>query len=117
MEKDFLMVLLERSWKGELQPGQFKEELGGHVAELAGQIQDVKSHCQSVTAKIGVDPNLAPPGEEHRARAIVDTWRVLTVRPRIEERNLCTDRLIVDKALAVNRENPGLAAALLALEA
>lgn len=116
MKKDFLMTLLEKSWKGELVPGQFQEELGWHVAGLAGQIQDINSHCASVAARIGIDHSLAPPDEEFRARAIIDTLRVLTVvRPLIAERDVCTDRLIIDKALEVNSENPGLAAALLAL--
>lgn len=115
MGKDFLVTLLERSWRGELQPGQFEEELGWRVAELAGRIQDVNLHCASVAARIGVDPSLAPPGGEHTSRAIVDTWRVLAVRPLVEERNLCTDRLIIDKAFEVNPEDHLLAAALLAL--
>lgn len=115
MRKDFLMTLLQRSWNGELVSGQFREELGWHVAELAGGIQDVNSRCAKVAARIGIDPSLAPPGDEHRARAIVDTWGVLTVRPLVAERDLCIDRLIVDKALEVNPEDPRLAAALFSL--
>lgn len=109
------MTLLERSWNGELVPGQFKEELGWHVAELAGKIQDVNFHCAGVAARIGIDPNLAPPGEKHRAWAIVEVYRASTVRPPVEERDLCTDRLIIDKAFEVNRQNSQLAAALLSL--
>lgn len=115
MRKDFLMTLLERSWNGELVPGQFEEELGWHVAELAGLIQDVNFHCASVAARIGVDRNLARSGDEYTSRALVDTWRELTVRPLTAERDVYTGRLIADKAFEVGRENPQLAAALLSL--
>lgn len=112
MKKDFLMTLLEKGWRKELQPGQFKEELGWHVAELAGQIQDVNFHFASVAAQVVAD---APHDEKFRGSAIVDTLRVLTVRPLLEERDLCQDRLIIGKAFEVNLENPQLAAALLSL--
>lgn len=116
MSKDFLSTLLGRSQRGELiRPGQFQDELGARVADLAGQIQDVDAHFASVVARVGVDRNLARPGDEHTARTLFDTFRELRVKPLIKERDVCTDRLIVDKALGVNRENPGLAAALLAL--
>lgn len=115
MGKDFLTNLLERSWAGELQPGQFKDELGWHVAGLAGEIQDLDTRCASVIAQIGLDPRLARPGDEYTARALVDTFCELTVRPLKAERDVCTDRLIIDQAFQVNRENPRLAAALFAL--
>lgn len=86
-----------------------------HVVELAEQIQDIDARSASAVALIGVDPKLARPGDEFTARVIFDTFRELTVKPLIAERDVCTDRLIVDKAFEVNRENPGLAAALLSL--
>jgi len=112
MPADFLSTLLVRGQRGELQPGQFKENLGAHVAELAEKIQNVETSYASVIAKIGIDPKLARPGDEHTARAIVDTFCELAVRPLTEERNFCTDRLIIDTAFEVNREDPTLAAAL-----
>lgn len=115
MAKDFLSTLLGRSQRGELRPEQFQQGLGMRVAELAGQIQDIDANFASAVARIGVDPKLARSGDEFTARVIFNTFRELTVRPLIAERDVCTDRLIVDKAFEVNRENPGLAAALFSL--
>lgn len=107
MKKDFLMTLLERSWNGELVPGQFKEKLGWHVAELAGQIQDIKA-------------NISPAAMEQKridltGQAIIETICKSAMAPLIEERDVCIGRLIVDKAFEVNQVNAQLAVALFAL--
>lgn len=115
MEQNFLSTLLARGQRGELASGKLKEELGAHVAELAGQIQDLTAHFSSLTPEQLVFDPVFNHFDLHTARALIDFFEEVHIQPLVAERELCTGRLIVDAAFEANQENPGLAAALFSL--
>lgn len=117
MRRDFLAELLGRGAKGEITREQFYEELGAHVADLAGIIQDAQAHFDNAAAgHLGL--NLSDPYHRtqlFKANAMVETVRELTIEPLIAKRELYTKKLIIETAFAKAKTNPQLAAALFRL--
>lgn len=117
MRRDFLIELLGKGARGEITRQGFLEDLGAHVADVAHQIQDVQAHFDSAAAgHLGL--NLFDPYHRtqlFKANAMVETVRELTLQPLMDERDLCTKKLIIEKAFDVAKTNPQLAAALFRL--
>ena len=112
---DFLSNLLARTQRGELTKVQFRDELGLHVADVAGQIQAANASIDDIImASFGIGTNsfMDDQLEVLRASAVIGLARVQTLRPLFTDRELCTKQLIMDKSFELSSVDPHLAATL-----